>query len=72
MRDLVEARSFLLQVRAGRRGLSGDGRLAAFSYRDHTVVAFISLLGRRPLLQLGLLDDGAEWPAQLALLGIGR
>ncbi len=73
MRDLVEARRFLTQVRAGKRGLSQDGRLVAFAWGDLTVVAALSLLRRKPLLQLGLLDDVGQWrPPERSLLGIGR
>ena len=73
MRDLIDARRFLADVRAGRRGISADRRILAFEYRGHTIVAAISAFGdRTPLVQLGLLDDaGAGWPPGLALLGIG-
>jgi hypothetical protein len=73
MRDMLEARAFLGQVRTGRRGLSENGQSLALVWNEVTVVVFISLLGRRPLLQLCLLDELAEpWSVQLALLGIGR
>jgi hypothetical protein len=73
MQDLVEARRFLAAVREGERGLSRDGRMVAFNWRERVVVAHLGIVGSRmPLLMLGVLDDEAQWPLGFSLLGIGR
>ncbi|HEY2029337.1 MAG TPA: hypothetical protein VGH20_09025 [Myxococcales bacterium] len=73
MKDAVEARRFLEAVRAGERGLSRNGRMVAFNWRDRVVVADLGLAGaRKPLLQLGVLGEGPLWPMELLLTGVGR
>jgi len=45
----------------------------AFEWGGLTVVAAVSLLWRKPLLQVGLLDDVVDWMLPpMALMGIGR
>jgi len=72
--DVPEARRFLASVRAGSRGLSRDGRLFALSWQGRTVVGWMFITGsRKPLLQLGFLDDaGGELTQLAALIGLGR
>ncbi len=73
LRDFIEARRFLSQVRAGARGLSRDGRAFALLWSGHVVVGAVVWLPKKPMLQLGLLDDvERESEPGLSLLGIGR
>jgi hypothetical protein len=70
MSDLLEARRFL---QSRERGLSPNGRLFALSWNGHTVAGAVLLAGRKPLLQMGLLEGppATWWPAELLLAGIG-
>lgn len=68
MKDVAEARRF---VQSGELGVSRDGRMFALAWKGVTVGGSLSPLAREPLLQLGILER-AIWPAELALLGLGR
>ena len=67
------ARRFLAQARAGRRGLSPDGRLFVLQWNDVAIVGAITLAGRKPLLALGKLDDlvAGFGLSQVSLMGLG-
>jgi hypothetical protein len=73
MQDMAEARRFLAAVREGERGLSRNGQMLAFNWRERVAVAHLGIAGARtPLVMLGVLDDEVQWPLELSLLGIGR
>lgn len=73
VRDMIEARRFFMEVRTGKRGLGPDGRLVAFEWGGLTVLAAVSLIWRKPLLQVGLLDDVVDWMLPpMAFMGLGR
>ena len=67
--DLLRARRFLESARSGQRGLSSDGMFFALNWNERTVMGAIILV-RRPMLQMGLLED-ALWPVELSLMGLG-
>ena len=75
--EAAEARTFLAAVAAGRRGVSSNGRLAAFDADGQTVVATLlweGLRAKRPaFLYLAALDAGAVHASSpwLALAGLG-
>ena len=68
MGDFLAARRFFERVRAGERGV--DGSHFALRWGEHTVIGVI-LLVRKPMLQMGLLEDARTWPAELSLIGLG-
>jgi hypothetical protein len=73
MKDVIEARRFLEAVRAGERGLSKNGRIVAFNWRERVVIVDLGIRGaRNPLLQAGVLGEGPLWPADMLLAGVGR
>ena len=70
--EAVEARSFMSGVASGRRGVSANGRCAAFDTEDRTVVATVLWHGARPaFLYLAPLDAKGPWTELFALAGIG-
>lgn len=72
--ELTEARAFIASVTSGRRGVSADGRSAAFDVEGRTWVATLLWYGARPaFLYLSPFDaaKAGGWSDLLALAGLG-